>query len=105
LLQTSDFIYTADSKLCTDANLSHIEFYGDQYITVMPRTWKEDQRFRELAREGKVEWRLILRRQNNRHPNTVIDKYYTTTSDYQTDTGRRLVWIKSTQKAAISLSK
>ena len=101
LLQTSDFIYTADSKLCTEPNLSHIEFYGGQYITVMPRTWKEDQRFRELAREGKVKWRLILKRQNNRHPKTVVDKYYTTTTDYQTDTGRRLVWIKSTQKAAI----
>jgi transposase len=81
--------------------LSHIEFYGGQYITVMPRTWKEDQRFRELAREGKVKWRLILKRQNNRHPKTGVDKYYTTTTDCQTDTGRRLVWIKSTQKAAI----
>jgi len=102
LLETSDFIYTADSKLCTASNLSHIEFYGGQYITVMPRTWKEDQRFRELARERKVKWRLILKRPNNRHPNTVMDKYYTTTSAYQTDSGRRLVWIKSTQKAAIA---
>lgn len=101
LLQSSDFIYTADSKLCTESNLRHIEFYGGQYITVMPRTWKEDQRFRELAREEKVNWRLILKRQNNRHPKMVIDKYYTTTAAYQTDSGRRLVWIKSTQKAAI----
>jgi len=27
LLQTTDFIYTADSKLCIESNLSHIEFY------------------------------------------------------------------------------
>lgn len=101
LLQTSDFIYTADSKLCTDANLRHIEFYQGQYITVMPRTWKEDRAFRELAREGKVEWRLILKRNNNRHPAQVIDKYYTPTATYRTDTGRRIVWIKSTQKAEI----
>ena len=101
LLQTNDFIYTADSKLCTEANLSHIEFYGGQYITVMPQTWKEDQKFRELAQEGKVKWRLILKRKNNRQPNSVIDKYYTTTTDYQTDSKRRLVWIKSTQKAEI----
>lgn len=101
LLQSSDFIYTADSKLCTESNLSHIEFYGGQYITVMPRTWKEDQSFRELAREDKVKWQLILERQNNRHPNTEIDQYYTTSTDCQTDSGRRLVWIKSTQKAEI----
>jgi len=101
LLQSSDFIYTADSKLCTESNLSHIEFYGGQYITVMPRTWKEDQSFRELAREDKVKWQLILERQNNRHPNTEIDQYYTTSTDYQTNSGRRIVWIKSTQKAEI----
>lgn len=101
LLQTSDFIYTADSKLCTEANLRHIEFYGGQYITVMPRTWKEDQSFRELAREGKVKWQLILKRKNNRQPHTVADKYYATSTDYQTASGRRIVWIKSTQKAKI----
>jgi len=101
LLQTTDFIYTADSKLCTEPNLSHIEFYGGQYITVMPRTWKEDQSFRALAREEKVEWQLILKRRNNRHPKTLIDKYYTTTTAYQTASGRRIVWIQSTQKAAM----
>ncbi len=101
LLQTSDFIYTADSKLCTDANLRHVEFYGGQYITVMPRTWKEDRSFRELARAGEIKWRLILTRKNNRHPRHVIDKYSTATGTYQTDSGRRLVWIKSTQKAEV----
>lgn len=101
LLQTNDFIYTADSKLCTDKNLSHIEFYHGQYITVMPRTWKEDNEFRQLAREDKVKWRLILKRKNNRHPNQVTDKYYTTTTDFQTHCERRLVWIKSTQKAVV----
>ena len=99
LLQTSDFIYTADSKLCTHTNLSHIEFYGGQYITVMPRTWKEDQGFRQQARVGKVKWRLILKRKSNRQPNTEIDEYYTTTSSHQTECGRRLIWIRSTQKA------
>lgn len=101
LLQTSDFVYTADSKLCTDINLRHVEFYGGRYITVMPRTWKEDENFRQLVRAGKVKWRLILKRQNNRQPDKVLDKYYTTTTNYQTGTGRRLVWIKSTEKAAI----
>jgi len=101
LLQTTDFIYTADSKLCAEPNLRHIEFYGGQYITVMPRTWKEDQSFRVLARAQKVEWQLIHKRRNNRQPQTVIDKYYTTTTDYQTASGRRIVWIKSSQKAAM----
>lgn len=101
MLQKSDFVYTADSKLCTDANLRHVAFYGGRYITVIPRTWKEDESFRELVREDKVRWRLILKRPNNRQPDTVVDKYYTTTTNYHTKTGRRLVWIRSTEKAAI----
>lgn len=101
ILQTSDFIYTADSKLCTDKNLRHVEFYQGRYITVMPRTWKEDKSFRQLVRAGKVRWHLILKRQNSRQPESVLDKYYTTTTNYQTGTGRRLVWIKSTEKAAV----
>ncbi len=91
-------IYTADSKLCTETNLRHLEFYGGQYITLMPRTWKEDALFRDRAREGTVKWRLILTRKNNRQPNTVVDKYYTTTTEYQGDTPRRILWIKSSQK-------
>ena len=99
LLQATAFIYTADSKLCTETNLRHLEFYGGQYITLMPRTWKEDALFRDRAREGKVTWRLILTRKNNRQPNTGVDKYYTTTTEYQGDTSRRILWIKSAQKA------
>jgi transposase len=101
LLQSTEFIYTADSKLCTEKNLSHIEFYDGQYITVMPRTWKEDQQFREKVQAGKVRWRLIYQRPSSRHPDSVIDKYYTTALQYLNKNTRRLVWIKSSQKAEI----
>lgn len=100
LLQSTEFIYTADSKLCTEKNLSHIEFYDGQYITVMPRTWKEDRLFREKARAGKVRWRLIHQRPSSRHPDSVVDKYFTTSIQHLNDT-RRIVWIKSSQKAEV----
>lgn len=101
LLQTTDFMYTSDSKLCTENNLSHIEFYGGQYITVMPRTWKEDTLFREKVSRNSVRWRLILKRPNNRHPDSVVDKYYTTKAETILTKHRRIIWIKSTQKADI----
>lgn len=101
LLQTTDFMYTSDGKLCTDTNLSHIEFYGGQYITVMPRTWKEDTLFREKVSDNDVHWRLILERPNNRHPDSVVDKYYTTKAEMTLTKHRRIIWIKSTQKADI----
>jgi transposase len=99
LLQTTDFVYTADSKLCTEKNLSHIEFYNGQYITVMPRTWKEDQLFRDKVHDAKVRWRFIHQRPSNRHPDTVVDRYYTTAIQYLKNKERRIVWIKSSQKA------
>lgn len=98
LLQTTDFMYTADSKLCTDKNLSHIEFYGGEYITVMPRTWKEDALFREKVQNGTVAWKLIHKRPSNRKPDSKIDNYYTTKSDIYRSENRRIVWIKSSQK-------
>jgi transposase len=104
LLQTNDFIYTADSKLCTEKNLSHIEFYNGQYITVMPRTWKEDQLFRKEVIDGNVSWKLILSRPSNRHPNTVIDKYYTTKTEPYQGKNRRIIWIKSSQKEEVDQS-
>jgi transposase len=101
LLQSTEFIYTADSKLCTEKNLAHIEFYNGHYITVMPRTWKEDQLFREKVQTGKVRWRLIYQRPSNRHPDSVIDKYYATAIQYLNKNTRRIVWIKSSQKAEV----
>jgi transposase len=94
-------MYTADSKLCTEANLSHIEFYGGQYITVMPRTWKEDALFRERVINNGVRWRLIMTRPNNRHPDTIVDKYYTTKAETTPENYRRIIWIRSTQKADV----
>jgi len=101
LLQTTDFMYTADSKLCTEANLSHIEFYGGQYITVMPRTWKEDTLFREKVINNGVRWRLIMTCPNNRHPDSIVDKYYTTKAETTPENHRRVIWIRSAQKADV----
>ena len=37
----------ADSKLCTRENLKHIQGRGGRFITVLPRTWKEDTLFKD----------------------------------------------------------
>ena len=57
LLSRSDFIYVADSKLATDDNFAKIILCGGRIISVMPRTWKEDEIFRKTVRKrgSKVE--------------------------------------------------
>ena len=98
LLQRSDFIYVADCKLATEENLRRLCDYGGRFVSVMPRTWKEDELFRRRVREGKVQWTYLLFRKNNRHPETQVDRYDLAEGTHQA-AGYRLLWIRSTQKA------
>ncbi len=99
LLQRSDFIYVADCKLSTDDNLRKITGCGGLFVSVMPRSWKEDKAFREQVRNGRVKWAHLLSRPNNRKPESKRDHYYLAAGQYRTSNGYRLLWIRSTQKA------
>ncbi len=98
LLQRADFIYVADCKLATQENLGRIAHFGGRFVSVLPRTRKEDGLFRQEVRQGQVQWIHLLSRKNNRRPGSKIDRYYLAHGQYQA--GRyRLLWIRSTQKA------
>jgi len=98
LLKKSDFIYVADCKLATAENLRRIDRYGGQFVSVMPRTWKEDMAFRGRVQAGHVQWSHLLSRKNNRRPDSKMDRYYLAAGEHRAD-GYRLLWIRSTQKA------
>lgn len=100
LLKRSDFIYVADCKLATEDNLRKITACEGLFVSVMPRSWKEDKAFRERVRKGGVEWAHLLTRPNNRKPESTRDHYYLAAGQYHTSKGYRLLWIRSTQKAA-----
>ncbi len=103
LLSRNDFIYVADSNLCTDKNLSHIVEYGGRFVTVLPRARAEDKRLREALRSGKrANWRKFLEVPNKRRQHDPPDIYSTTPlSPQQTQEGFRLVWCRSSQKAIL----
>jgi hypothetical protein len=44
-----DFLYVADSKLCTREAMGHIAARGGRFVTVLPRSRKEDAWFRDWA--------------------------------------------------------
>ncbi|MDZ7579007.1 MAG: IS1634 family transposase [Candidatus Nanopelagicales bacterium] len=51
-----DFLYVADSKLCSRQAMGHIAGRGGRFVTVMPRSRKEDAAFRDwLATLGVFE--------------------------------------------------
>jgi transposase len=99
LLNRVDFIYVADGKLATDENLRKISAWQGLFVSVMPRTWKEDEHFRKRVRCGQVQWTHVLSRRNNRRPDSKLDRYYAAAGTYRTSQGYRLHWIRSTQKA------
>ncbi|MFZ0550829.1 MAG: hypothetical protein WAU49_09410, partial [Steroidobacteraceae bacterium] len=41
-----DFLYVADSKLCSHENLDTIARAGGRFVTVLPRSRQEDRQFR-----------------------------------------------------------
>jgi transposase len=98
LLSCTDFIYVADSKLSTEPNLNKIAQWGGKFVSVMPRTWKEDELFRNMVRSDKVKWKHLLSRRNNRKPKSKTDYYYLAVGNYETQQGYQLHWILSTQK-------
>lgn len=100
ILGRTDFIYVADSKLCTRKNLEHVSRYGGRFVTMLPRSRSEDRQFRKALREGaSVRWRRLLVIENKRGKDKPPDLYYTTTgSPSETSEGYRIVWVRSSQK-------
>lgn len=100
LLGREDFVYVADSKLCTTHNLHHIARYGGKFVTVLPRTRREDKTFREKLRQTKVRWHHILTIPNKRRKHDPPDVFYTCSEEpSRSKEDYRIVWIKSSQKA------
>ena len=61
LLATDDLIYVADCKLASKENLRHIHQFNGRFVTVLPRSRKEDMSFREALRRKAARWKDILR--------------------------------------------
>ena len=99
LLGRADFIYVADSKLCTRDNLAELARHGGQFVTVLPRSRREDRRFREQLRRQPVRWATIAVLPNHRRRNEPPDVYWSCAGPARTDDGFRLVWVRSSHKA------
>ena len=61
MLGTATFTYVADSKLCTRDNLDHIAGNGGRFLTILPKTRKEDGIGRAWVAGGAVFWEKIAR--------------------------------------------
>ena len=102
LLSRDDFIYVADSKLCTKGNLRVIDHAEGKFVTVLPRTRNEDKQFRQHLRDRGVRWRLLVKRPPPRRPSDPPLVYSTGKAPVETtEDGYRLVWIRDSEKARL----
>jgi transposase len=92
------FLYVADSKLCTDGQLSNIVDNGGRVVTIIPETWNEVESFKEKLRKTKKAKDIIWRR---RKPGSHDKKEYFSAfrGDYFTaKRGYKIHWIYSSEK-------
>ncbi len=94
----TDFIYVADSKLCTKENMAHISGPGGRFITVLPRTRKEDARFKAWMMHNEVPWQLIWERPTRRRKHPPPDRFEAVEDPEPSAEGHRIVWYRSSEK-------
>lgn len=99
LLGRSDFLYVADSKLCSRTAMGHIAGRGGRFVTILPRSRSEDSAFREHLQTHTPTWTEAARRPGGRigDPDEV---YSTTPAPLPSAEGYRIVWVHSTAKAS-----
>jgi transposase len=99
LVGRTDFLYVADSKLCTRTAMDHIDSAGGRFVTVLPRTRREDRWFRDWLTRNKATWTETLT-VASRHRQRPADVLSTFESPIGSAEGHRIIWIHSTSKAA-----
>lgn len=99
MLGRSDFVYVADCKLATRDNLDHIAARRGRFLTVLPRTRKEDQVGRAWIASGAVGWEEISRRPGKRRHDPP-ELYWAAEAPACSAEGHRIVWIRSSTKRA-----
>jgi len=98
LLGRNDFLYVADSKLCSRAAIGHIAGRGGRFITVLPRSRAEDATFRDWLQTHTPNWTQAARRGGRAgEPEQV---YSTTAAPLPSAEGYPITWVHSTAKAA-----
>jgi len=97
LAGSPDFIYVADSKLCTREQLDFIARSEGKFITVLPKTRKEIKIFNELSKINTVGWTELVRITDGKTKHEIIYRGFESPFFYSSE-GYRIIWIFSSQK-------
>jgi transposase len=91
-----DFLYVADSKLCSRENMDYIDRAGGRLVTVMPRNRREDQEFRLWIQTHTPEWTCVWDRPNPRYSEGPRDLWSVYRAPIPSAEAWSVVWVWST---------
>jgi transposase len=94
----ADFLYVADSKLCSRENMSFIATQKGRFLTVMPRTRNEAEWFCNYLQDHPVVWAEVHREPNPRRRSDPDVVYHGVESPQRSSEGYRVLWYRSSQK-------
>jgi transposase len=90
---SAEFLYVADSKLCDGDTLQYIDGRGGRFLTVLPRSRREDRLFREWVQSHEPPWEVVRRRPNPRDQMGPADIWKMAESPIPAGDGFRLMWV------------
>ena len=92
-----DFLYVADCKLASRENLGHLARRGGRFVTILPRTRREDEEFRARLRQNTdaIRWAVVY---EVKEGDVVRDELSTCQEELASHDGYRLLWYRSTRK-------
>ena len=92
-----DFLYVADCKLATTDNMTYIHGHGGRFVSVLPRTRKEDAEFRRRLLAQQITWRPLWDKTDEK--GKLVDRFSVPDEPALTAEGYRLAWFHSSRKA------
>jgi transposase len=98
LVGHAKFVYVADCKLCVRDTMLFIDTEGGVFITVMPETRSEVNRFQQWIQTENPQWQEALRLPNTHDKDGPPRLFWTYDSPFLSSEGFRIIWIKSSAK-------
>ena len=97
MIQDEQFIYVADSKLCSQETLNYLDSKGGQFISILPKNRQEVKAFHDKLRCFDVVWKKTLTVHNDRKRTETVN--YLTCAFETTREGYPILWVHSDAKA------
>jgi transposase len=90
-----DFLYVADSKLCTREVMDHLDRHGGRFVTVLPRSRLEDAEFRRWLQTHEPAWELVWDRPHPRRRGGPRDRWYVYQAQLPSREAWPVIWVRS----------